>query len=109
MGMKKYTGILTVEAVVKDILEKDEVARNSDGHLFVQVLRQIARGEGIDIDSMSFAGVINNLTALGFPQYETVSRTRRKLQEKYPEFKASGDVKEYRLAAEEEFVEYSKS
>jgi hypothetical protein len=107
--MGKRTEIRDTKSIVLEILAKDPASRNSDNHLFVQVLNEIARDNGINVGSMSFAYVINNLKKLGFPQFETVRRTRQKAQAENPELKACYEVTDKREANEVIFREEMSS
>ena len=71
----------TIEAKVKAILQKNEDARNDDMTLYLIVCNTYLKGAG----AMPFAEVMEQYKYLGLPSFESVGRTRRKLQAKYPE------------------------
>ena len=68
----------TIEGKVRAILEKDEEARNDDMTLYLAVCNACLKGTG----AMPFAEVMSQYRHLGLPSFESVGRTRRKLQEK---------------------------
>ena len=43
----------TVSALVKNILEQDKKARNTDNHLYLKVLEHYSGQHGIDIHAMT--------------------------------------------------------
>lgn len=99
----------TTKALVKVILEEDEKARNSDSHLYFRVLNTIADERHIDLSKMSVVQFLLNLSISPFPPFESVRRTRQKLQEKNPRLAPCKVVEEYRAENEEAFLEFARS
>ena len=95
-------------AIVKEILEKDENARNSDTYLYQQVLYHVGQLKGIDVNAMSVTYFLSHRNELGFPNYETCSRTRRKLQAEHPELAGTDEVEAGRVINERVFRDYAK-
>lgn len=95
--------------LVKSILEKDEKARNSDNYLYYRILATVAKEKEIDIDSISIPKFLLDMSDLGFPPFETVRRTRQKLQETYPELAAREDVQIARADLEQDYREYARA
>ena len=93
---------------VKSILLEKEECRNSDNILYITVLRQVAEEKGIDIDDMDVPTLFLRMSEFGLPSIESVGRARRKLQECHPELRANDTVQGYRMAQEEEYVEYAR-
>ena len=89
--------------LVKDILEENILARNSDRVLYFYVLRACDE----TVLSMSTKDFL--LHADNVPSFETVRRTRQKVQELHPELKATDRVREMRLEKETEFREFARS
>ena len=89
-----------VSKVVKYILENHKQARNSDSYLYLKVLEHYAGKQGIDIRDISIKS---------FPIFESVRRSRQKIQAKYPELAASNRVHRFRKQNEETFREFAKS
>ena len=94
-------------ALVKSILEQDKQCRNSDSFLYLKVLSVIGKQKGIDIDKMSIPYFLLNLHGAGFPGFETVRRTRQKLQQHHPELCACEVVEGFREEKEKEFRAYA--
>ena len=87
----------TIEGKVKAILEKDEEARNDDMLLYLKVCNTCLKDTG----AMPFAEVM-------LPSIESVGRTRRKLQAKFPELVGSVRVQKLRAAGEKAYRKYAK-
>lgn len=98
----------TTTALVKSILEQDKQCRNSDSFLYLKVLSVIGKQRGIDIDKMSVPYFLVNLHGAGFPGFETVRRTRQKIQQHHPELAACAAVEGYRAENETEYREYAR-
>lgn len=95
--------------LVKTILEEDERARNSDSHLYLQVLYQVGMIEGIDVNVMSVPEFLKKRDALNFPCFETVRRARQKLQATFPELAACDEVERQRMVNERVYRNYAQS
>ena len=91
--------------LVKDILIKNPLTRNSDPHLYIEVMMRL----NPNATKMPFAMVLRNLTDLGLPLYDTVTRARRKIQREHPELQGTERVKRIRAELEEEYKEFARS
>ena len=89
--------------LVKQILESNPKARDSDMILYLLV----CKNRNKDVLKMRFGYVICNLRKLGLPAFETVRRTRQKVQSKYPRLCGSYTVGAMRMLNEEEYKKYS--
>lgn len=89
------------EKIVLAILEKHAAARSDDRVLYYWVLKE----EGFDLS----VTVSRFLLGTEYPNWETITRVRRKLQEKHPELCEPSNVQKMRAKAEEEFIEYARS
>ena len=98
----------TTTALVKSILEQDKQCRNSDSFLYLKVLTEVGKQKGIDIEKMSIPYFLLNLHGAGFPGFETVRRTRQKLQQHHPELAACEAVEGFRTDNEKVFREYAR-
>ena len=96
--------LINTTKLVKEILEEDEKARNSDNHLIIKVYEKIYP----PIDKMLFTVVVNNCKDYGLPSFETIRRTRQKIQHDFPKLSGNAAVSERRAIREKEFREYSK-
>lgn len=92
-----------VSKIVKAILEEDNQARNSDSYLYLKVLDYIAHRDGIFLAGMPVPYFLENMKSLGFPPFESVRRSRQKIQAEFPELAASRKVKAMRDEQEMEY------
>lgn len=100
-----------IESMVLKIMQRYEATRSDDFVLIYAVYREIAIHNEICFNmplTDSFCDMMMNHKKYGFPSFESVTRTRRKIFETYPELKPKKITKE-RKKAEEEYKEYSKS
>ena len=93
---------------VKNILEENEIARNSDNVLYLYVLRSYGGENGVDIDKMSVPMLLLHCKDMGLPSLESMGRARRKVQELYPELRASGDVQVLKKEQEEAYRQFAR-
>lgn len=98
----KKAKLKNLEKVVKEILENDELARKDDCYLILEVVRRIFPFEV----GKTFANVMFNAKSNGI-SFESITRARRKIQNKYPELKDE-EVSAIRNAEQEEYREYAK-
>ena len=99
--MKKNT-LYTTENIVKECLEQYPEARDDDYYLMLVVLNKIAPNEL----SKRYYDILKQGSNRPI-SFKSVERARRKIQEKYPELKASEKVQEARLENENIFIEYA--
>lgn len=76
---------MTIKNDVERLLMEDVRTRECDNWLVVSYLKEI----GIKID-------LNYLQCLGIPNFEILTRARRKLQEENPELKGTDKIQERR-------------
>ena len=88
-----------VKKIVKNILIEYPQTRNSDNLLYLTVIETIGKG---NIEK-PISEILLNLEELGLPCFETVRRTRQKLQAEFTELQACDEVQDFRTAREEEF------
>ncbi len=98
----------TTTDLVKDILENNPGARNSDNVLYYCVVSRIGKRNGIDIENMSIPMFFLHLKEYGFPQFESVRRARQKIQASHPELAGCETVEAYRSMNEEAFRGYAR-
>ena len=94
-------------ALVKSILEQDEQCRNSDSFLYLKVLSAVAKQKGIDLEKMTVPFFLMNLHGAGLPPFESVRRSRQKLQQHHPELAANEVVEGFRADNEKVFRDYA--
>jgi len=98
----KKEKIKNIEKVVETILRNDELARRDDNFLILQVVRELYPFEV----GKTFASVMFNAKNKGI-SFETITRARRKLQNKYPELKEK-EIAKVREKEQSEYIEYAK-
>ena len=94
--------------LVKVILEQDERARNSDNYLYLKVLQHMGACRNMQVDSMPLSDFLLSMADLGFPGFETVRRTRQKVQQQFPELAGSAAVGKMRTDREHGFREFAR-
>lgn len=100
--------LTNASALVKDILTEEPAARDSDNLLFYLVCKKILADHGKNIDTMGFGKLFLSLRQYGLPQFETVGRVRRKLQQTFPELQCSPAVAMNRASGKDAFTNYAK-
>lgn len=98
----------STSSLVKDILSSEPTTRNSDDHLFHAVCKYILSNQGIDINALGFSELFLSLKDYGLPQFETVGRIRRKLQNEYPELQCNEIVGMEKSLIQDSFRDYMK-
>ena len=95
--------------LVYDILVKNEKARNSDTYLYYIVCNEKLRSNGHDISKITLADSLLRREELGLPPFESVRRTRQKIQHDNQELAGSKAVEAFRSKNEKEYREYARS
>lgn len=91
-----------LEVIVEEILRNDELTRKDDCYLILQVVRRLYP---YDVGE-KFETVMFNAKNKGI-SFESITRIRRKLQEKNPELKDEETAKK-RNIIQNEYIKYSK-
>ena len=94
----------TIERKVRTILAKNEDARNDDMVLYLVLCNACLKDAG----ALPLAEIMTQYKYLGLPSFESVSRTRRKLQAQHPELAGSRPVRKKRSAGEHDYRRYAK-
>ena len=94
----------TIEGKVRAVLQENEDARNDDMVLYLALCNLYLKDAG----AMPLAQILLNHKELGLPSFESVGRTRRKLQEKYPELLGSVRMQKIRAKGEKAYSRYAK-
>lgn len=104
--MKK---LIQISNLVKDILTEIPATRNSDSFLYLKVLERIAAksDQPIDLTQLTVPYFLCNIQNLNFPYFETVRRSRQKVQEKHPELKSTAEVEAVKAEKEKAFRAYA--
>ena len=91
-----------LEVIVEEILRNDELSRKDDCYLILQVVRRLYP---YDVGE-KFETVMFNAKNKGI-SFESITRIRRKLQEKNPELKDE-EIAKKRNIVQNEYIKYSK-
>ena len=94
--------------IVDELLRHNEKTRNSDNYLYFKVIEIIAKKSGFDAYYMTIPDLLLESKAFGFPAFETVRRTRQKIQHDNPELAGNSTVEAHRTINEERFREYAR-
>jgi hypothetical protein len=100
--------LTNITKLVKDILESRPETRDDDYILWLNVLRN-TNTDIPDYTNMPVAEFLLNAKYMRFPHYESVSRARRKIQEKYPELRATDETRTARANFEKRYRKYARS
>lgn len=93
----------TMEKVVYEILQESKIARKDDYFLMVKVCEKLCP----DLLDTPFGRVMTFHNSMELPNWETVTRVRRRLQRKYPEL-AENMTRINRKREERRYRNYSK-
>lgn len=96
------------KALVKAILEQDQKARNSDSYLYFRVINIIADGNDIDLNGIPVTAFLLEMHKFPFPPFESVRRSRQKVQEECPWLGASNEVEVFRAENEQAYREFAR-
>lgn len=95
----------TMEKVVLQILEENELARMDDYVLMYEVVYKL---NGEEVLNRRFGQVLFHHDTLNLPKWETVTRCRRKIQEKRPDL-VDPEKAKFRNKEEKAYREYSRT
>ena len=98
----KIAHLEKLETVVEEILRKDQLSREDDCYLILQVVSKLYPYEV----GKQFATVMFNAKNKGI-SFESITRCRRKLQERYPELK-NEETANKRNKKQKEYIKYAK-
>ena len=94
--------------LVWEVLLHSPAARNSDNVLYSIVCEKRLQEKGLTIDKISFKEGLLAQKEYNLPNFETVRRTRQKLQAQFPELTGAKNVMEARAKREKVFREYAR-
>lgn len=101
------TNLKATSHLVKDILEADPQTRNSDSFLYLKVLENIAEQKDINLQKITVPDFLTS-SDLPFPIFETVRRSRQKIQASHPDLAACDKVEEMRMINEMEYRQFAR-
>lgn len=91
------------KALVEQVLEENERARNSDNELYVEICYRV----NPSAMRLPFEYVMGNLESLGLPPFESVRRTRQRIQEERPSLRPCDEVALFRADNEIAYREFA--
>lgn len=98
-----------IKQLVKAILEEDEQARNSDNHLYYRIICIFTNFQGVDANAISVTEFFcYGMNYYKIPGFETIRRTRQKVQAEFPELAGVPEVNTNRFKREGLFREFAK-
>lgn len=102
--------LVNTTSIVKELLERDEQCRNSDSFLYLKVIKDISSKYGfyIPLDQMTVENFLRRQHELPVPSFETVRRTRQKVQASCPELRGCDKVEHFREEKEKVYRRYAK-
>lgn len=100
-GKMKKEKLKNLEKIVEEIIRNDKLAREDDCYLILKVVEKVYPNEV----GKTFADVMFNAKLKGI-NFESITRARRKLQEKYPELKEA-EITQIRDKEQEAYIEYA--
>lgn len=106
--MSKTAELKYIKSIVKYFLATDQKARNSDSYLYLKVVEYFAIQNGCDLSNFTVPFFLQHMSEYGFPPFESVRRSRQKLQAAFPELAASKEVAEQRADNEVTFREFAR-
>ena len=95
--------LFEIKSLVKEILEENEDARNSDNTLYAEICFR----HNPSVMRLPFEEVIRYLDAYGLPPFESVRRARQKLQAEHPDLRPSDEVALFRVKNETAYKEFA--
>ena len=103
--------LVNTAAIVKTILEEMPEARDDDYLLWLKVIERVAAIHNIpDVTTgMPFGTFLSMAKYSKFPHFETVSRTRRKIQEKFPELRGTIQTAVARAKEERDYRDFARN
>lgn len=102
--MNKSQELKTATKIVREMLEKYPETRNSDDMLYFRVCESI---DDVILNS-PFWKVLINRKQYNYPAYESVRRTRQKLQAAFPELAGCDEVEAERVLNEAIYREFAR-
>lgn len=98
----RFNKLINLEKIVKEILEKDSLAREDDNYLILLVIEKT----NPELAGETFAKVMLNAKTKGISM-ESITRARRKIQRKYPDLK-NKETAEIREIEQKEYIDFSR-
>ena len=98
----------TTKELVKNILEKNPQTRNSDSYLYLKVIQHYDEEYNTDFSNMPVGEFLNGGCDIKIPPFESVRRSRQKVQAECPALAASPEVQLFRTDNEQAYVDFAR-
>lgn len=92
-----------IEPIVKKVLEEQELTRSDDFLLVAEVYYRLVP----ECVNMPFGVVMIGHKNLKLPYFETIRRTRQKLQADYENLRPNKEIQEARINKTSEYINYA--
>lgn len=102
------TKLNTTTGIVKRILTEQPETRGNDNLLILKVLEEIAAHYGVDLEEVSIVTFLHDYAGFEFPAFETIRRTRQKVQHDWPELRPDETVQKFREEREKQYRDYAR-
>ena len=76
-----------VTSVIKSLLKIDASLSDNDSRLMVAVHSDMLSEKGLSVNMLDANAYLGLVVSGALPSYDTITRTRRKIEEKYPEYR----------------------
>ena len=98
----------TTTGIVKRLLAEQAATRGNDNLLILKVLEEYAAHYGVDLEEVSIVTFLHQYAGAEFPAFETIRRSRQKVQHQYPELRPNETVQKFRAEQEKQYRAYAK-
>lgn len=98
----------TTKNLVKSILEQNKQTRSSDSYLYLKVIEHYGKEYNTDICSMPIIDFLNGGCDIPVPPFESVRRSRQKVQAECPHLAASPEVEIFRAENEDVYRDFAR-
>lgn len=88
--------------MVKEILKENEQARSDDNVLILEVIKTYGK------QNVSIGEYLKMQKVWKIPSFETIRRTRQKVQECHPELRGSDIAETYRMLLEDDYKDFAR-
>lgn len=106
--MTKLKELRQVKNIVTKILEADTKARNDDSYLYVQVIKEFEKILGLYALDYPLEMFLTDPMFKDFPCFETVRRSRQRVQETRLDLASDKRIAKRRKELEQDYVDFAK-
>ena len=101
------TNLKNTTALVEHLLRTDKQTRNSDSYLYLKVLERLDEARGTLTCRLPLCVFLQRMNDFDVPGFETVRRSRQKIQAMNPELAACEKVAEMRSDNERKYRSFA--